>query len=124
MVKCQTFENLCILDSKYFGFDCLDTLFGTNQVITVSPSAGKNLFPLNFPQKSGISPVLGENNNNFLKYNIYSKYIFDASHKKYRKAEYVQRRVRFVNVQSSLHENVVFSVCASVCNAAYVIFIR
>ena len=26
--------------------------------------------------------------------------------KKYRKAEYVQRRVRFVNVQSSLHENV------------------
>ena len=30
--------------------------------------------------------------------------------KKCRKAEYVQRRVRFVNVQSSLHENVVFSV--------------
>ena len=43
--------------------------------------------------------------------------------KKYRKAEYVQRRVRFVNVQSSLHENVVFSVCARMCNAAYVIFI-
>ena len=43
--------------------------------------------------------------------------------KKYRKAEYVQRRVRFVNVQSSLHENVVFSVCAHMCNAAYVIFI-
>ena len=32
--------------------------------------------------------------------------------KKYRKAEYVQRRVCFVNVQSPLHENVVFSVCA------------
>ena len=42
---------------------------------------------------------------------------------KYRKAEYVQRCVRFVNVQSSLHENVVFSVCARMCNAAYVIFI-
>ena len=38
-------------------------------------------------------------------------------------AEYVQRRVCFVNVQSSLHENVVFSVCARMCNAAYVIFI-
>ena len=43
--------------------------------------------------------------------------------KKYRKAEYVQRRVRFVNVQSSLHENVVFSVSARTCIAAYVIFI-
>ena len=43
--------------------------------------------------------------------------------KKYRKAEYVQRRVCFVNVQSSLHENVVFSVFALMCNAAYVIFI-
>ena len=37
--------------------------------------------------------------------------------------EYVQRRVCFVNVQSYLHENVVFSVCALMCNAAYVIFI-
>ena len=43
--------------------------------------------------------------------------------KKYRKTEYVQRRVRFVNVQSSLHENVVFSFCARMCNAAYVIYI-
>ena len=43
--------------------------------------------------------------------------------KKYRKAEYVQRRVCFNNVQSSLHENVVFYVCARMCNAAYVIFI-
>ena len=43
--------------------------------------------------------------------------------KKYRKAEYVQRHVCSVNVQSSLHENVVFSVCARMCNAAYVIFI-
>ena len=43
--------------------------------------------------------------------------------KKYRKAEYVQRRVRFVNVQSFLHENVVFSVYARMCNAAYGIFI-
>ena len=42
---------------------------------------------------------------------------------KYRKAEYVQRRVCFVNVQSSLHENVVFSVSAGTCIAAYVIFI-
>ena len=30
----------------------------------------------------------------------------DEDHEKYRKAEYVQRRVCFVNVQSSLHENV------------------
>ena len=37
--------------------------------------------------------------------------------------EYVQRHVRFFNVQSSLHENVVFSVCARMCNAAYIIFI-
>ena len=38
-------------------------------------------------------------------------------------AEYVQHRVRFVNVQSSLPENIVFSVCAHVGNAAYIIFI-
>ena len=43
--------------------------------------------------------------------------------KKYRKAEYVQRRVCFLNVQSSLHENVVFSVCALMHNAAYIMFI-
>ena len=30
----------------------------------------------------------------------------------------------FVNVQSYLHENFVFSVCALMWNAAYVIFIR
>ena len=39
-------------------------------------------------------------------------------------AEYVQRPVWFVNVQSSLHENVVFSVFARMDNAAYIIFIR
>ena len=38
-------------------------------------------------------------------------------------AEYVQHHVRFVNVQSSLPENVVFSVCAHMGNAAYIIFI-
>ena len=38
-------------------------------------------------------------------------------------AEYVQRPVCFVNVQLSLHENVVFSVCVRMCNAAYVILI-
>ena len=43
--------------------------------------------------------------------------------KKYRKVEYVQRRVRFVSVQSSLHENVVFSVCACMGNAMYIISI-
>ena len=42
---------------------------------------------------------------------------------KYHKAEYVQRCVCFVNVQSSLPENVVFSVCARMCNATYIIFI-
>ena len=43
--------------------------------------------------------------------------------KKYRKVEYVQRRVCFINVQSSLHVNVVFSVHARMGNAAYIIFI-
>ena len=38
-------------------------------------------------------------------------------------AEYVQRRVCFVYVQSSLPENVIFSVCARMYNAAYIIFI-
>ena len=38
-------------------------------------------------------------------------------------AEYVQHHVRFVNVQSSLPENVVFSVCAHMGNAADIIFI-
>ena len=41
--------------------------------------------------------------------------------KKYRKQEYVQRLLFFVNVQSSLHENVVFSVCARMFNAVSVI---
>ena len=48
---------------------------------------------------------------------------FYVNKKKYRKAEYVQRCVCFINVQSSLHENVVFSVSARTCIAAYVIFI-
>ena len=43
--------------------------------------------------------------------------------KKYFKAEYVQHHMCFVNVQLSLHENVVFSVCASMGHAAYIIFI-
>ena len=37
--------------------------------------------------------------------------------------EYVQCPVCFINVQSSLHENVVFSVCALMDNATYIIFI-
>ena len=40
-----------------------------------------------------------------------------------RSGEYVQRHVCFVNIQSSLHENVVFSVCLCLGNAAYIIFI-
>ena len=47
----------------------------------------------------------------------------EKKRKKYRKAEYVQRCVCFVNVQSSFRENVIFSVCALMCNAAYVILI-
>ena len=43
--------------------------------------------------------------------------------KKYRKAEYVLRRVCFVNVQSSLHENVVVSVFARMDNATFIKFI-
>ena len=35
----------------------------------------------------------------------------------------VQRPVCFINVQSSLHENVVFSVCVQMGNAVYIIFI-
>ena len=46
-----------------------------------------------------------------------------STDRKYCKAEYVQRHVYFVNVQSSLHENVVFSLCALMCNATYVMFI-
>ena len=38
-------------------------------------------------------------------------------------AEYVKCCLCFVNVQSSLHDNVVFSVCALMDNAAYIIFI-
>ena len=40
---------------------------------------------------------------------------------KYRKAKYVQRPVCFVNLQSSLHENVVFSVCVRIGNATYIL---
>ena len=32
-------------------------------------------------------------------------------------------RVCFINIQSSLHENVIFSVCACMGNAAYITFI-
>ena len=39
-----------------------------------------------------------------------------------RSAEYVQGRLCFINTQSSLHENVIFSVCAHMGNAAYIIF--
>ena len=38
-------------------------------------------------------------------------------------AEYVQRSVCFVNAQSSLHENVVLSVCEHMGNAVHIIFI-
>ena len=38
-------------------------------------------------------------------------------------AEYVQHHVCFANVLSSLHKNVVFSVCVHMRNAAYIIFI-
>ena len=47
----------------------------------------------------------------------------DLFRKKYLKAEYVQRRVCFVNVQLPLHENVVFCVCAHMGNAAYTMII-
>ena len=49
--------------------------------------------------------------------------LFNVLMEKYRKAEYVQRRVCFANVQSSLPKNVIFSVCARMYNAAYVKFI-
>ena len=39
------------------------------------------------------------------------------------KVEYAQHRVCLVYLQSSLHENVVFSVCAHMGNAAYIMFI-
>ena len=42
---------------------------------------------------------------------------------KYRKVEYVHHCGCFVYLQSSLHKNVVFSVCARMGNAAYIIFI-
>ena len=42
---------------------------------------------------------------------------------KYRKAQNVKHCVCFVYLQSSLHENVVFSVCAYMGNAVYIMFI-
>ena len=41
----------------------------------------------------------------------------------YLSTEYIKRRVCIVNVQWSLHENVIFSVCAPMGNAVYIIFI-
>ena len=52
-----------------------------------------------------------------------SAIFFHSKQQKYRKVEYVQLRVCFVNVQSSLHENVIISVCACMDNATYRIFI-
>ena len=43
-----------------------------------------------------------------------------VSDEKYRKAEYVQRRMFFVNAHLSLYENVIFSVCTRMGNAAYI----
>ena len=43
--------------------------------------------------------------------------------KKYRKADYVPHCVCFIHVQLSLHKYVVFSVCARMGNATYIIFI-
>ena len=42
---------------------------------------------------------------------------------KYHKVENSQRRVCLFYLQSSLHENVVFSVCAHMDNAVYIMFI-
>ena len=52
------------------------------------------------------------------KQNLFKLHVrdFDFNKKKYGKAEYVQRRVCFVNVQSSLLENVVFFVRACMGN--------
>ena len=47
----------------------------------------------------------------------------DFGVKKYGKARYFHCRVCFVNVQLSVHENVIFSVCEGMGNAAYTIFI-
>ena len=41
---------------------------------------------------------------------------------KYCKAEYVKRSVCFANIQSSLHENVIFSFCARMGNDPYIMF--
>ena len=38
-------------------------------------------------------------------------------------AEYFQRHVRFVNVQSSLHENVIFSVCAHIWTMPRILYL-
>ena len=43
-----------------------------------------------------------------------------SKREKYRKAEYIQHHGCFVYVQSSLHENVILSVCARMGNAAYI----
>ena len=65
-----------------------------------------------------------------VKHQLWSGCHSEKSSKKYRKAEYVKRHVCVLSIysrlsmkMSSLHENVVFSVCAHMGNAAYIIFI-
>ena len=58
----------------------------------------------------------------YIKFPVSLKHV-DTVSKKYRKAEYVQHHLCFVNVQLSLHENVVFSVCARMDKAVYIMSI-
>ena len=52
------------------------------------------------------SPHQAIGQKNSARFGPISLFLYNTFHKKYRKAEYVQRRVCFVNKESSLHENV------------------
>ena len=121
VLKASLRECVCVVDSSIIGCGGCCILFPGVELIKT--------WQCNYQAISDIY-YTGHTIADILQHTILYLTISDILHrayhrynKKYRKAEYVQCRVCFVNVQSSQQENVVFSVCAHMCNAAYVIFI-
>ena len=110
MKICETFD--CLKAEKLF--DSLSQISSNYIEQPVQCSMGVAMF-----DQSNITLF---NNPMMYDHKMHYAIICQTLNIKYRKAEYVQCRVCFVNVQSSLHENVVFSICARMCNAAYLIF--
>ena len=97
--------------------NCLNVLI----IIMVAHVYTDNCLPLHFqPYMNKKMPKI-KTDPNWRKMNIdktsKTKVVLEAQW------EYVQRHVCFVNIQSSLHENVVFFVCACLGNTAHIIFI-